>query len=259
MKTNTFTLLVKKELVDNRKPLLLGLIGIWATYILLGAFLGTVQMVVPAEIFIFLFFGGMILTIGASLAFNNMKTKEGRINSLMVPATMFQKYMVRWIAAVPILLLIVFLGCLLGDWTRILIFNLRGYDPTYSSYSADMTIFSFLSEQLSRSWQQTSFMICCVVVGLITSQSLYFLGAIVWPKLSFIKTWAVLQVLGMIVSTMLVILDFNHILSVHPKFYEMTFGWFLFIIYAFGALFCIGVYWLSYIRFKRSQVIYKLF
>ncbi len=102
-------------------------------------------------------------------------------------------------------------------------------------------------------------MICCVVVGLITSQSLYFLGAIVWPKLSFIKTRAVLQVLGMVVSTMLVILDFNHILSVHPKFYEMTFGWFLFILYAIGALFCIGVYWLSYIRFKRSQVIYKLF
>lgn len=259
MKTDTFSLLIKKELVDNRKPLLLGLIGIWATYILLGAFLGSIQMVVAAEIFIFLFFGGMIITIGASLTFNNMKTKEGRISALMVPATTSQKFMVRWIAAVPILLAVVFLGCLFGDWTRVIIYTLRGYEPSYSVYSADMTIFSFLGDQLTHNWEATSFLMCCVIVTMLCSQALYFLGAIVWPKLSFIKTWASLQVLGVLFGIILVVLDVNHVMQLNPRFYDVSFNSILVTMYVVGGLFCTGVYWLAYIRFKRSQVIYKLF
>ena len=42
----------------------------------------------------------MFSCIGASLAFSNLKTKQSRISAIMLPATSFDKFMVRWLAVV---------------------------------------------------------------------------------------------------------------------------------------------------------------
>ncbi|MDE5880319.1 MAG: hypothetical protein K2J78_08605 [Muribaculaceae bacterium] len=260
MDTNTFALLVKKELVDNRKPLVLGLIGIWATYILLGAFLGYVKTMVPVELFLFCFFGGMILTIGASLAFNNMKSKEGRINTIMLPVPVHQKFIVRWLATVPLLLIVVLIGCLLGDWARIVVYKLMlrfsDYSPAYDSYYVDTTAISFIITNYVQEREAIGIMLISGFWGVVCSQAIYFLGSVVWPKLSFIKTWAAMQVLGVIFAMVFV----PFLINIKFDFaFDLSYAGLLWIINIVGLLFCIGIYWLSYERFKRSQVIYKLF
>lgn len=260
MDTNTFALLVKKELVDNRKPLMLGLTGIWATYILLGAFLGYVKSMVPVELFLFFFFGGMILTIGASLAFNNMKSKEGRINTIMLPATVSQKFIVRWIATVPLLMIVVLLGVLLGDWARIIVYkiviHMSDYTPAYDSAYVDTTALAFIASNYRYEPEAIGMMITCGVWGALCSQAIYFLGAVVWPKLSFIKTWAATQVLGVILSLFCV--PFLMHLKLDFAF-DLSYAGVIWIINILGLAFCVALYWLSFERFKRSEVIYKLF
>lgn len=260
MDTKTFTLLVKKELVDNRKPLMLGLTGIWATYILLGAFLGYVKSMVPVELFLFFFFGGMILTIGASLAFNNMKSKEGRINTIMLPATVSQKFIVRWIATVPLLMTVVLLGVLLGDWARIIVYkivlHMSDYTPAYDSAYVDTTALAFIASNYRHEPEGIGIMITCGVWGALCSQAIYFLGAVVWPKLSFIKTWAATQVLGVILSLFCV--PFLMHLKLDFAF-DLSYAGVVWIINILGLAFCVALYWLSFERFKRSEVIYKLF
>ncbi len=260
MDNNTFGLLVKKELVDNRKPLLLGLTGIWATYILLGAFLGYVKSMVPVEIFLFCFFGGMILTIGASLAFNNMKSKEGRINTLMLPAPVSQKFIVRWLAAVPILLIVVLLGCLMGDWARIIVYKfvirMGDFTPAYNSAYVNTTMWSFIANNYKDDPEAISIMLNCGFWGALCSQAIYFLGSVIWPKLSFIKTWAATQVLGVIFSMFFV----PFLMNLKRDFiYDVSYAGVMWIINSLGVVFCVVLYWLSYVRFTRSQVIYKLF
>lgn len=257
---NDFALLVKKEFVDNRKPLVLGLTGIWATYILLGAFLGYIKSMVPVELFLFCFFGGMIVTIGASLAFNNMKNKEGRINAIMLPVPVYQKFLVRWLTCVPLLLIVVLIGCLLGDSARIVVYKLMirfsDYSPAYDSWYTDTTAVSFIITNFRDDAEAIGLMVNLFIWCLLSSQAIYFLGSVVWPKLSFIKTWAAMQVLGVIFAMVFV----PFLINLKVDFaYELPYVGILWIINIIGLLFCTGMYWLSYERFKRSQVIYKLF
>ncbi len=262
---NTFLLLVKKELTDNRKPILLGLVGIWATFILLGGFLGYAGSYIAVEILLFIFFAGMLLSIGSSLAFSNMKSKEGRINTLMLPASVEQKFLVRWLAAVPILYLVVLFGCFLGDWTRLGVFRLMS---SLNVYPVSTTPHGLLHEQslsgleyirlnFEHEPQSIGFLIVTVFLIALLMQALYFFGAILWPKLSFIKTWAASQALEVVAGIIILMCAKLRF----PTFNEaaITFVGFMWCYVGILLACCVALYWLAYVRFKRSQVIYKLF
>lgn len=260
MNTNIFTLLVRKELVDNRKPLMLGLIGAWATYVLTGGFLGYAQVQVSVELFIFCFFSTMIMAVGASLAFNNMKTKEGRINALMLPAPISHKFAVRWLAAVPLLLLVVILGCLFGDWVRLAVYKLLVVpveEPVWnSSYTTpNISAISYIILNFNEEPQAIWMIINIVLTSALCSQAAYFLGGIVWPRLSFIKTWALLQVLALVAATVMVSISFR----LREFAVDLEYVPCVVLLNCVGLIVCVGLYWLAYERFKRSQVIYKLF
>lgn len=104
---NTFLLAMRHDFIENRKGLLLGLGVVWGIYFLFGALLGyNGRGGGDSELVACLFFAVAFSCIGASLAFSNMKTKEGRISTLMLPATAAEKFLVRWIAFVPVLFLV---------------------------------------------------------------------------------------------------------------------------------------------------------
>lgn len=247
MNTNNFSLLVKKEWADNRKPLLLGMLVIWGTFVLMGGFLGSLPTGAGTECFIFFFFSGLALSIGASMAFSSMKTKEGRINVLMLPATAFQKYLVRWLATVPLLLIVVVIGIVLGDAARVLVEKMNDFS------AVSMHRF-FLSFNYGKNHEEIAFLVTMVGAVMLCSQACYFLGAIVWPKHAFIKTLATMQVLQILFGFLLVMCDFNR----NTLFIDSLTG-LLWSIWIFTLVFCVVVYWLAYVRFCRSQVIYKLF
>lgn len=240
---NIYWLLLKKEIIDNRKALLLGLVGILASYILTGLFLGNTRRAnCGVELFLFIFMGGLIVSIGASLTFSNMNTKEDRISTLMLPATAFQKYLIRWIATVPSLLIILIVSFVLGDCAKMLMATLNGYSAR--------SIWVYFSDPT----EHRSLEVCILFSSIICSQALYFFGSILWPKLSFIKTLAVLQILQLVFALIFFCIPWN----VNFDF-DLDETGVLWCAYTFDLVFCSVFYWLAYVRFRQSQVIYKLF
>lgn len=119
-------LLVKKEITDNRKAILLGIGALWICCILIGTLLGfNGRGGGESEIFLFALLFMAFGCIAASVTFSNMKCKESRISTLMLPASIFQKFLVRWIAVVPVLFIPMFIGYYIGDITRIFAYYLH--------------------------------------------------------------------------------------------------------------------------------------
>lgn len=244
---NNFTLLLKKEFIDNRKPMLIGLVGILATYILSGILFGLMEgFGIVAELVAFSFITSMVVTIVASLTFSNMKTKEGRINTLMIPATSFQKFIIRWIATVPLMLIVVGVSCFLGDFARLIVERMNHYsNPDYD------TISKVFQKFYNEEWGLLG---SITIMSLMVSQSIYFLGSILWPKLSFIKTMAVMQVLQLLFTIGLMAIDFNIILEPIKLLHNLSTA-----SYIGGTVVSLALYVAAYWRFRNSEVVYKLF
>ena len=246
MESNIFSQLIKKEWADNRKPLLLGVLVVWGTFILMGGFLGSIPTGAGTAIFLFTFFAGLAVSVGSSMAFSNMKSKEGRINALMLPASVSQKYMVRWLAAVPGLLIVVVIGFLLGDLTRILVERINDF--------SGISICRWIQGNVGNHNDEFRFLFTAVAGTILCAQACYFLGAIVWPKHSFIKTLATLQVLQVVMGIVAVTCRFHFDTTlIDSPDVLISLSW------VFIAVVCTSVYWLAYVRFRRSEVIYKLF
>ncbi len=239
------------EFVQNKKPLLLCVLSIWMLYIFVGLCLGWKGMGGgTAEIITFSIMAMLISTILASMAFSNMKTKEQRIFSLMIPASAESKFITRWIAVVPLLFIVLLSGFYLGDLSRIgtrLMFS----DDRCSTYLNIINPFYFYTGH----GDADGALIFCLAFGsYFFNQSLYLLGAILWPKLSFLKTFAALYVIQTILGF---IMMFSYNSIVLPFTYEhVTMLWIMACVMITLTISC---YCLAYLKFKNSQVVYKLF
>lgn len=252
---NTFLLTARHDFIENRKAILLGVGTIWAIYILFGALLGYNGRGGGHGQMAFCFFFAMAFsTIGASLAFSNMKTKEGRISTLMLPATAADKFLVRWIAFVPVLFGILAAGIYLCDFTRIFVCWLCDYPWLVNG--AYMHVIGFYDWVVFQE-HGAGFIVWFFLAAFFFGQSLYFFGAILWPKLSFIKTFVVCWVLETIAGFFLVFFGDDLLMM----FYGRSLSEDVFFGFSAGVatVLTIGMYVLAYYRFKRSQVIYKLF
>lgn len=123
-------------------------------------------------------------TVYASMAFNRAKTKQGRISMMMVPALESEKYWAAWLLYVPVFFIVAVVAALWGDLVRYVALS------CYFGFGTGMiqTVFNVIGAD----WEGFS-IFTSVIVGL---QSFYFLGAIVWPSNSFIKTFAALSIIG---------------------------------------------------------------
>lgn len=253
-KFGNFLKYVKFEFVQNRKPLLLSVVCIWAIYILIGILMGcrhngggegeTVMFSLCAQI---------ISCIVASMAFVNMKTKEERIFSIMIPASVEVKYFTRWLAVVPVLFGILVVGFYLGDIARIAAFYFTSSDPmNYPNY---MKIFNPWSEFKPTGVLNSGLLSGFLFATFFLTQAVYFFGAILWPKLSFIKTFAALYVLQTILglALMWIFKAFSFTLSLQVVD-NLLWGIVVILI-----VITLLLYYLTYVWFRKSQVVYKLF
>lgn len=247
--SNTFLLNVKHDFIENRKTILLSVGSLWGACILFGGLMGYYgRGGGAAEAFFFTF---MLVTAGyvcASMMFSNMKRKESRIAALMLPASMEEKFITRWIAFVPLLFGVLIAAFYLGDLSRVLV-NYLSNNPVNGRYSHVINLFSVMTANnfMPRTWIYT------IISFYFFYQSLFIFGAILWPKLSFIKTLGALWVLQTLIGIIGISID-NH-LNFSPYDADEVLIW-----TGIGLnILTIAMYALTYYRFKRSQVIYNLF
>ena len=248
--SGNFINVARHDLLKNRNTMLLTAAAIVGCYMLIGTILGyTNSGGGNNELMIFWLMAEILMCMCASMAFSGMKNKEGRIGELMLPATPFEKCLVRWIMVVPLAFVVCVLGIYAGDATRM--FVQWASDGPYAHgehYMSVVDVWSVFeksenSVRTAMGFSQWS--------GFLFTQSVFFFGAIFWPKHSFLKTFAALCVVQALFSGALILISRRFVVDITPDQLRTAFN-------SFGIsaiVMAAAMYVLSWIQYRRTQII----
>ncbi len=184
------------------------------------------------------------LTIFGSLTFSSMSSKKGRISTLMQPASMLEKYLLRMITYL-------FCGTLLliaGFMTGVLVCQL-----VYGGGKLMMENIAFFFTADDTTGQ---LIICGVILFVLFGNSLYTLGSSLWPKLSWIKTWVIVVAIQWILGLFLIsgmMTSVSGIIRILESSGQQL-GW---CIVCILILMNLGCWILAWWRFRNTQIVQR--
>ena len=117
-----------------------------------------------------------VCIIAASRTFSDLSGKDGRIFSLMLPASQFEKYLTRWLILGPVTLVLFICGCELVDLQRCLVLSIA-YPDSGNIHALGAQLFDFTSTE----WKS-------LIAAILFLQSVNVLGSSIWPKNAVVKT-----------------------------------------------------------------------
>lgn len=135
----------------------------------------------------FIFSIGM--TIYGSLTFVSMNSKGGRISTLMMPASMLEKFAIRFLEYAIGGLLVMGIGYALGLLIESITFA-RG--DIFMTQNNDMITIT------KNPWHEIFVVSTIFGLAIMFCNAFYALGSSIWPRSSWIKTWVCQQVLGVL-------------------------------------------------------------
>lgn len=256
---------LKKVLVEDRKRLLQRIITVFGLLVVFSAIIsdscyqhymealkmGIVRNEIDPAIdglmplFVFGLFIGCALS--ASFIMESMGSKTGRIYALMLPATSFEKYFVRWFIYTIGYLVVYYLLFLLVDVMRVCVFSV---------IYPEIDIITFINPYAEIIALRDEVPLGFVVSLYLLLQSIFVLGSSLWPKYAFLKTFTAYTILGMAFSAFFAGImnlfnrpDNSYIM---PVLSEDT----LFLIATCGVMMVtLFFWWLAYKRFKEMEVV----
>ena len=270
--------------MENWKTNLYRLIGIYAGFLLVMVFTMSKQASlysdpqVAFQHYCSNVLGAFVLIIGifgivyAANIMENMITKEKRIAFLMLPATMIEKFVARFLTVTVGLAVAVFVAASLAEITRYLLLPLFNVPETFHQ-SVLYNLLSMASVDGEQIYRGSGYAMnmpyqnwlgeLCGWAFLVWSHSLYILGGSYWYKKPFFKTLGTLMLISILCSVLSV-----HIISwvgndgmrsfaewLEANSQWMTLNKLLSLGVAFFSAFTMFNWWLSYRLFTRSQVI----
>lgn len=255
----------KKVLVEDRKRLLQRIITVFGLLVVFGAIIsdscyqhymealkiGIVRNEIDPAIdglmplFVFGLFIGCALS--ASFIMEPMSSKTGRIYELMLPATSFEKYFVRWFIYTIGYLVVYYLLFLLVDVMRVCVFSV---------VYPEIDIITFLNPYAEIVALRDDAPLGFIVSLYLLLQSIFVLGSSLWPKYAFLKTFTAYTILGMAFSAFFAgimnLFDRPGNSYIMPELSDDT----LFLIATCGVMMVtLFFWWLAYKRFKEMEVV----
>ena len=255
----------KKVLVEDRKRLLQRIITVFGLLVVFSAIIsdscyqhymealkiGIVRSEIDPAIdglmplFVFGLFIGCALS--ASFIMEPMSSKTSRIYALMLPATSFEKYFVRWFIYTIGYLVVYYLLFLLVDVMRVCVFSV---------IYPEIDIITFINPYAEIVALRDEVPLGFVVSLYLLLQSIFVLGSSLWPKYAFLKTFTAYTILGMAFSAFFagIMNLFNRPGNsyIMPELSDDT----LFLIATCGILLvALLFWWLAYKRFKEMEVV----
>lgn len=198
--------------------------------------------------------------LSASFTMEKMKTKTNRTSTLMTPATPFEKYFSRWFVFTVVFLVVFLITYKLADYTRVIVYSL-----TYPE--KDFIAPVDLSHLVGKGKDyytlcRTGWELGALIAGYFFVQSLFILGSAVWPKNSFLKTFASGTVIAMVYFSVGAFM--GKMLMQDGRYYsfpgDITVSdetmWGLLIVACI--LFTLLNWVLAYFRFKESEIINRM-
>ena len=260
-----FVAALRKEVVENSRTLLFSVIavyGILAMIMIIGNL--TLQNstarpeVTLRYTFVYLVFSFSSIFF-ASLAFRGLKTKTGRTELFTSPSSTFEKFLVNAIIYVLGFIIVFPICAQLADLTRIaVLWPWLGSESVPGPINFLTTIHNFAFQQDFWSLEVNSWLEVSLWIGLLAAPGLYFLGSILWPKLSFLKTFAAVYVLETVVSivAMICVLVFSNMKDFGLWVLEIFKGGNLMMILAIFTAIQLLIYWgLAWYLFKHKDVV----
>lgn len=265
--------LIKKDFSENRKTLILRAVLLIGILTINTVFMGIINLedYTPVDdlekdpfedpqwsmiLVSFIVAAFIVSSISASFIMETISTKGQRLTTLMIPATMLEKYVARWTIYIVGASLLFLAACFIAELTRYGILSCLCGDSTYLHLMTPSVIFDAIIVEGGELYRQPA-----VIFGLalLFIQSVFGLGSSIWPSKSFIKTFGAYSAIGAIYTHVawifgLIILDSNMKYN-SPIFESATF------IYSIElAVLAIIVFnWvLAYYRFKESEIIQRM-
>lgn len=232
----------RKLYIEHRKTLLITICAYLGGCIVIGIWQGmSGSLAEDGSKVAYVFISGLICAVVASLTFNDLSTKEGRIAFLMTPGTALDKFLPRVLTTVIGMCILAFAGYYVWIMTDVLALGLK------TSVWVPLT---FYTPQLWSS--QEEFLGFALLVSLfLFNESLYIFGAAAWPKKSFLKTTAIYIALQ-IALNMLALLIFRNFDFKYMSLDVELIGWI-----AVGIMLAIdaALIFAAYKNIERKQVI----
>ena len=197
--------------------------------------------------------------LSASFTMEKMKTKINRISTLMIPATPFEKFFLRWFVFTVIFLVVFLITYKLADYTRVIVYSLAYPEKDFISPVDLSHVVGNRDEYYTLC--RTGLQFGAVMAMYFFVQSLFVLGSTIWPKNSFLKTFASGTIIGIVyflIGTLItkMLLDNElHNSSPGSVISNENMMVLLIVVCTFFALFN----WiLAYFRFKESEIINRM-
>ena len=133
--------------------------------------------------------------LSASFTMERMKTKTSRTSMLMVPATPFEKFFSRWFVFTVVYLVVFLISYKLADYTRLIIYSLAYPEK---DFIAPVALSHVFGDEKYYTLCNSGLEFGALMSGYFFVQSLFVLGSSIWPKNSFLKTFAAGTIIGII-------------------------------------------------------------
>ncbi|MGN0214761.1 MAG: hypothetical protein ACI4AH_08160 [Muribaculaceae bacterium] len=267
-----FWLLLKKDFTENYRLFSIGalsmLFGLTTIMVLFSPVMIKPELDGPLGFSIssvpFAYIYAIGCCISASLMFSPMRTKQGRISLFTLPATSFEKYLEQFLVFV-IGFTVVYFACVeVAELLRCLLaplfWNLLGnHDAAlygkYINHFCSLRVFDAADKLIfSNIGISGNVLLLAVFLGFVVDVAIFTLGAVLWPKYSFIKTYAASYVIGIVagfVGIIAVIINPFRCCVV-----EHCLSTLLYAVVAIQTVVAVALFVASYILFKRKNVIH---
>ena len=267
-----FMNLCRKEMVENWRSNVLRMVlmyGVMAVVMVWNGYFEyrywhSGQIEDPAWTFLLVVFIWSLWGFGclsASFTMERMKTKTSRTSMLMVPATPFEKFFSRWFVFTVVFLVIFLISYKLADYTRFIIYSLAY--PEEKDFIIPVDLSHLVGERKTYyTLCRTGLQFGALLSAYFFVQSLFVLGSSIWPKNSFLKTFASGTVIAIVYFLLAVFM--SKMFLENGNYYSenvftgMSEDTAMSIMIVVGIFFTLMNWTLAYLRFKESEIVNRM-
>lgn len=267
-----FMNLCRKEMVENWRSNVLRMVlmyGVMAVVMVWNGYFEyrywhSGQIEDPAWTFLLVVFIWSLWGFGclsASFTMEKMKTKTSRTSMLMVPATPFEKFFSRWFVFTVVFLVISLISYKLADYTRFIIYSLAY--PEEKDFIIPVDLSHLVGERKTYyTLCRTGLQFGALLSAYFFVQSLFVLGSSIWPKNSFLKTFASGTVIAIVYFLLAVFM--SKMFLENGNYYSenvftgMSEDTAMSIMIVVGIFFTLMNWTLAYLRFKESEIVNRM-
>lgn len=229
-------------LIENHKIMLAGIAGFVGFWFVVGLLLGVNNINISYEWpFFYYALSFLACSVLASMSFADFKSKQGRLSALMLPVSISEKFWPRLIFAFFLVIVPVIIG---------IFFFIGGnmFGALISNNDIKVLPSRFLLD-IDSTWG-----LVVIILYFLFIQSFYFMGAILWPKYSFVKSTALFTMaLAILITLVVTYLSNINIIIYSDVYFSKTFA--NIITSTILSLGIIAFCTIAYYKLKRTTII----